>query len=51
MTEVIECDPDDYKRYFDWGEIGERIMERALELKKELSSNLELRNSLFGVSF
>lgn len=38
VTEVIECDTNDYKRYFDWGEIGERIIMRALELKKELSN-------------
>lgn len=34
VTEVIECTKDDYKKYFDWGEIGERIINRALEMKK-----------------
>ena len=34
VTEVIECDADDYKKYFDWGEIGDRIINRARELKK-----------------
>ncbi len=28
--------PADYKQYFDWGEVGARIMERALELKEKL---------------
>ncbi|HHT9130284.1 MAG TPA: NUDIX hydrolase [Candidatus Brocadiaceae bacterium] len=36
VTEVIECDPEDYKKYFDWGEIGDRIIERALEIKQNL---------------
>jgi len=29
-------DPADYKEYFDWGEVGERIMERALLYTKTL---------------
>ena len=33
VTKIKLIDPRDYKKYFDWGEIGERIMERALELK------------------
>jgi ADP-ribose pyrophosphatase YjhB (NUDIX family) len=33
VTEIKLIDPKDYKQYFDWGAIGERIMERALELK------------------
>lgn len=33
VTEIKLIDPKDYKQYFDWGEIGERIVERALELK------------------
>ena len=28
--------PLDYKKYFDWGEIGERIIQKALELRKTL---------------
>jgi hypothetical protein len=27
-------------KYFDWGEIGERIIARALELKKDLTETL-----------
>ncbi|MCX6716000.1 MAG: NUDIX domain-containing protein [Candidatus Taylorbacteria bacterium] len=33
ITEIKLIDPADYKKYFDWGEVGERIMERALLLK------------------
>ena len=29
-------DPADYKNYFDWGEIGEHVMQRALELKQNM---------------
>ena len=33
ITAIKLIDPKDYKQYFDWGKIGDRIMERALELK------------------
>ncbi len=33
ITEIKIIDPKDYKQYFNWGKIGDRIMERALELK------------------
>ena len=35
VTEIKLIDPKDYKQYFDWGEIGDRIVERAVEMKKE----------------
>ena len=34
ITEIKLIDPKDYKQYFDWGQIGERIINRALELKE-----------------
>jgi 8-oxo-dGTP pyrophosphatase MutT (NUDIX family) len=34
ITEIKFIDPKNYKDYFDWGKIGERIIFRALELKK-----------------
>lgn len=34
ITEIKLIDPKDYKQYFDWGEIGDRIVTRALELLK-----------------
>ena len=36
IKEIKLIDPKDYKQYFDWGEIGERIIQRALELKSKL---------------
>src|ERR1035437_7275559 len=33
ITEIQLIDPAGYKRYFDWGEIGDRIMDQALKLK------------------
>jgi hypothetical protein len=36
ITEIKLIDPNTYKKYFDWGEVGERIIERALELKSTL---------------
>lgn len=32
IIEIKLIDPTDYKQYFDWGKIGERIIARALEL-------------------
>ena len=31
VTEIKLIDSKDYKNYFDWGKIGDRIMERAME--------------------
>lgn len=36
ITEIKLIDPKDYKQYFDWGKIGERMIKRALELKEKL---------------
>lgn len=36
ISEIKIIDPKDYKKYFDWREIGDRIMERALELREHL---------------
>jgi 8-oxo-dGTP diphosphatase len=33
IEEIKLIDPAEYKQYFNWGEIGDRIMERALELQ------------------
>ncbi len=32
VTEIKLIDPKDYKKYFDWGKIGDRIMERVMEI-------------------
>ena len=34
ITEIKLVDPKDYGQYVKWGNIGDRIMERALEMKK-----------------
>lgn len=34
VTEIKLIDPNDYKKYFDWGEIGEKIVNRAKEFKE-----------------
>lgn len=36
ITEIKLINPKDYKQYFNWGEIGERIVERAIKLKERL---------------
>jgi 8-oxo-dGTP diphosphatase len=37
ITEIKLIDREDYKKYFDWGEVGDYIMQRALELLKDIS--------------
>jgi len=34
VDKMLEVETSDYKKYFDWGEIGDAIVGRALELKK-----------------
>lgn len=34
VTEIALIDPRDFKNYFDWGEIGNRLMEQALKMKE-----------------
>lgn len=36
VTEIKLIDPKDYKNYFNWGKIGDRIMERAMEIYTNL---------------
>lgn len=40
VTEIKLIDPKDYKKYFDWGIVGDRLMERALEAKKQIELGL-----------
>lgn len=39
VTEIKLIDPKEYKNYFDWGEIGERIIERAILVYKQRIEN------------
>lgn len=34
VTELLEINPKDYKKYFDWGEVSDTIINRALEFLK-----------------
>jgi len=36
IQKIELIDPADYKSYFDWGEIGDRIVSKALKLKANL---------------
>lgn len=36
ITKIEFIDINDYKKYFNWGRIGDRIIERVKELKEEL---------------
>lgn len=36
ITEIKLIDPLDYKKYFNWGVIGDRVMERSLALMRKL---------------
>lgn len=36
IVEIKLVDPLEVKQYFDWGNIGDRIIERAIELKNNL---------------
>ncbi|OGI60489.1 hypothetical protein A2641_03055 [Candidatus Nomurabacteria bacterium RIFCSPHIGHO2_01_FULL_37_25] len=40
VTEIKLIDPKDYKQYFDWGIVGDRLMERALEAKIQIELGL-----------
>jgi len=40
ITEIKLIDPQDYKQYFDWGIIGDHIMERALQIKARMDSRI-----------
>ena len=37
ISEIKLIDPKDFKKYFDWGKIGDRLVERALEMKEKLN--------------
>lgn len=41
ITEIKLIDPKDYKKYIDWGEIGERIITRALEIKALMDMEID----------
>lgn len=38
ITKIKLIDPKEYKKYFDWGEIGESIINKAMVLKLSLAT-------------
>ncbi len=38
VTEIKLIDPADIKKYFDWGEIGDHMLRRALEIKGQMEA-------------
>ena len=42
ITEIKLIDPAEYKKYFDWGKIGERLISRALELKSAIAQTCDI---------
>jgi len=35
ITEIKMIKPEHYKQYFDWGKVGDRLMERVMEMHKK----------------
>ncbi len=40
ITKIELIDPKDYKKYFDWGIVGDHIMQRALQIKAIMDSEV-----------
>ncbi|MCK4918390.1 MAG: NUDIX domain-containing protein [Candidatus Pacebacteria bacterium] len=38
VDKILCINPKDYKKYFDWGKVGENIIKRALEFKEKRKS-------------
>ncbi len=36
ITEIKLIDPKEYKKYFDWGKIGERLIDRGTQIFKKI---------------
>lgn len=39
IKEIKLIKPEEYKQYCDWGEIGDRIIERAVEIENRVQTN------------
>ncbi|MCI0619571.1 NUDIX hydrolase [Candidatus Wolfebacteria bacterium] len=39
ITKTLLIEPSEYRQYFDWGEVGERVMARALEFFRQAASS------------
>jgi 8-oxo-dGTP diphosphatase len=40
ITELKLIDPSECKTYFDWGAVGDRLMQRALEIKAQMDTEV-----------
>lgn len=40
VTRIKLIDPKDFKKYFNWGVVGDHLMQRALEIKEILESEI-----------
>lgn len=40
ISRIELIDPQDYKKYFDWGVIGDHIMQQALVMKQQMEEEL-----------
>ncbi|MHB1163415.1 MAG: NUDIX hydrolase [Minisyncoccota bacterium] len=40
VTEIKLIDPKDIKQYFDWGEVGAHMLERALQIKTQINADV-----------
>ncbi|MEX0672751.1 MAG: NUDIX hydrolase [Candidatus Paceibacterota bacterium] len=41
ITEIKQIEPGEYKKYFDWGEIGDHIFDRVIQCKSRYESKYE----------
>lgn len=43
VDKILCIDPKDYKKYFDWGEIGDSIVNKGIEFKNNLKNKNDIR--------
>lgn len=41
VTEIKLIDPSEYKKYFDWGIVGDRLMQRALDAYAQMKAEAD----------
>lgn len=41
VTEIKLIDPKDSKKYFDWGKVGDHLMERSVEAKTQMELEID----------
>jgi len=43
ITAIKLIKPEDYKQYVDWGEVGDHIFKRVINLKNQFTSNIKFK--------